>query len=647
MTADPEAGVGERPDAGPPPVRLAGIRFLWGLNVFADQPVAVARLASGPETRTPPPVPIELAGRVAAHLARQALAMPAADDVVSLVRGIADAALARCGAPDSRGVRLRPAMAGPWDVVVPLDHSDTAEAALRMAAGLVAAAGGAADGDAIDAALAARLSALARGWTGWRPDVEQGEIIATCRRLGVRWKRLSYYPDCIQLGEGRRQKRLLTTVTGETGHIAVRISNDKSLTNLRLAQQGVPVPRHRIVQTPAEAERAAAEHGYPAVVKPRDGRWNQGVAVVYADDQVAEAFAAAQDKGGGGVVVEKWIAGREFRILVAADGVCGVHEREAPSVLGDGRATVAELIRRANADPAQVDPADAWSGPIVLLPIVERCLAWQGLGLDRVPEAGRRVLVNPLPFRKYGGTYRDVSDAVHPENATLAVRIARLLELDIAGIDIRLADIARPWTEGPAGVCEVNAGPGIDNIAVTGRKRGVDVPGRMIDRIHPPERRRPLPFVLYAVAPGDEGPARARAGELAAALEARFGWTVAVADPAGVALAGGRLRIPREHGARWAVELILESPEADAAVLVMPQSLLVAHGIGHDRIDVALLADSPWRTRLAEVLESAGTRVLPFRSEVPEVLEALAGSSARPAEIDDSTRSGHRHRLGE
>jgi len=241
-----------------------------------------------------------------------------------------------------------------------------------------------------------------------------------------------------------------------------------------------------------------------------------------------------------------------------------------------------------------------------------------------VPAAGRRVLLNPLPFRKYGGTYRDVSDAVHPENAALAVRIARLLELDIAGIDIRMADIARPWSEGPAGVCEVNAGPGIDNIAVTGRKRGIDIPGRLIDRIHPPERRRPLPFVLFATAPGDEGPALARAGELAAAMAARFGWAAAVADPSGVTLAGGRLRTPREHGARWAVQLILESPEADAAILVMPQNLLATHGVGHDRIDAALLADGPWRAPLGAVLAGAGTRLLPFAADPGTILAVLA-----------------------
>lgn len=601
---------------------LIGIRLVWGLNGLAEHPAAVARLACRPALAVPPPVPEREAARIAAHLGRAGLAVAPADNLVGLVRGITDAVLARVGAPTGASARPRARAVGSWDVVVPLHHAATAEEALRLAAGLVAAA--TADPQEVDRAIARRLAAIERGWSLWQPDVERAEVIAACERRGVRWRRLSYYPDCIQLGEGRRQKRLYATVSGDTGYIAIRIANDKSLTHLRLAQQGVPVPRHRIVQTADEAARAAREYGFPIVIKPRDGKWNRGVAIVYTPEELVEAFADARVSGGGGVVVESWLPGREYRILVAGGAVCGAHEREAPSVVGDGVSTVTELIERANADPGKTDPPDAWSGPIAFLPLVEKCLAWQGLALDRVPEAGRPVLVNPLPFRKYGATYRDVSDAVHPANAALAVRIARLLELDIAGIDIRLPDIRRPWTEGPAGVCEVNGGPGIDNIAVTGRKRGIDISGRMVDRIFPPELRRPLPFVLYAVTADQEAAALARAAQLAAEMLTRFGWSVALGDRSGVTIDGNRLHPVREHGMRGWVQLIVESPEADAAVLVMPQEVLVAHGLGHDRIDVATVADSPWRELLAGILAEAGTRIMPFDDPDGPILEHLA-----------------------
>ncbi|BBK36007.1 hypothetical protein STAQ_10850 [Allostella sp. ATCC 35155] len=616
------ASVLRQPDAeAAATLELLGIRFAWGLNGFAEHPAAIARLACRPALRAPPPVSAREAARIAAHLGRAGLAPVLADNLVGLVAGIADAVLARVGAPTASTARARAAAVGPWDIVVPLHHAETVEEALRLAAGLAAAA--AADPQEVDRAIARRLAAIERGWSLWRPDVERAEVIAACERRGVRWRRLSYYPDCIQLGEGRRQKRLYATVSGDTGYIAIRIANDKSLTHLRLAQQGVPVPRHRIVQTADEAARAAREYGFPIVIKPRDGKWNRGVAIVYAPEEVVEAFADARGSGGGGVVVESWLPGREFRILVAAGAVCGAHEREPPTVVGDGVSSVAALIEQANADPARTDPPDAWSGPIAFLPLVERCLAWQGLSLDGVPEAGRRVLVNPLPFRKYGATYRDVSDAVHPANAALAVRIARLLELDIAGIDIRLPDIRRPWTEGPAGVCEVNGGPGIDNIAVTGRKRGVDISGRMIDRIFPAELRRPLPFVLYAVTADQEAAALARAAQLAGEMRTRLGWSVALGDRSGVTIAGNRLHPVREHGMRGWVQLIVESPEADAAILVMPQEVLVAHGLGHDRIDVATVADGPWRQLLAGILAEAGTRIVPFDDPIGPVLDHL------------------------
>lgn len=602
-------------------------RFFWGINAYAHGDVAVARLRAEPAAVAPPSVPDGLFAGVIAAL--RAGGLPAADGwrlppaatAVDLARVLVDGVLRQVGAPASGTVRLRPGAAHPWDVAVALENPATAEAAFLLAVGLVRAVAGGAPTAAVGASVARRLEALERSWRFWRPDVDRAEIIDACRRLKIRWKRLSYYPECIQLGEGRRHKRMLTSITGDTSHLSAQIATDKSMTNLRLAQQGVPVPRHRIVETAGKAARACRDLGFPVVVKPRDGRWNRGVAVVFFPEDVADAFAAARGAGvRGGVVVESYVHGREYRILVAAGAVCGAHERIAPAVTGDGRSTVQALIDRHNADPALVSPADAWSGPIMVLPLVERCLRWQGLDLAQIPAADRRVLVNPLPFRKHGGTYRDASDRIHPENADLAVRVARLVDLDIAGIDIRLADIERPWPEGQAGVCEVNAGPGIDNIAVAGRKRGIDVPGRLIDLVHPPAVRRPMPFILLA----DDAGAPDRSAALAAALGRRFGWNVAAADRAGVRIAARLLPAPASSGPRWAVERMLEEPETDAAILAYPASALLEHGVGHDRIDVAVLGDGPHADRLGRLLEDAGTRLLPADAGVDAIADLVA-----------------------
>ncbi|BBK30803.1 D-alanine-D-alanine ligase-like ATP-grasp enzyme [Stella humosa] len=612
-----------------PLVAIGAIRHFRGINAYADRDVVVARLR-GRLPGDPPAADAALAGRTAEALraagtAIDAATLPAAGTGVDLIRAVAGRLLAEHGLATADALALRPAAAvDPWEVVIPLEHGPSTEEILRLATDLVAWLAVRPADDALHGRVAAQLSAIAGMVAGWRPDLDQAEIIGACRRLGVRWRRLASFPDCIQLGEGRRQRRLLTAITGETGFIAVRMASDKTLANRHLAEQGVPVPRHRVVASADEAGRAAAAFGLPVVVKPRDGRWNRGVSVVFIGDEIPDAFAAAQGRGtGGGIIVEKYVPGREYRILVAAGAVCAVYERVAPVVVGDGRATVAALIAAANADPARLAPADAWSGPIVVQPAVERCLAWQGLGLDRVPAAGRTVLVNPLPFRKHGGTYRDTSDGVHPENAALAVRIARLMGLEIAGIDIRMADIGQPWQDGPAGVCEVNAGPGLDNIAVTGRLRGVDVPGRLVDRILPPARRGPLPFILFATT-GPVSPAMAgRAGRLAAALGQRHGWTVALAGPDELHVGTDRLRVPPRSGAAWAVDRILEHPEADAALLVMPKDHLIGHGIGHDRIDLALVEGGPYGGMLGRLLAEAGTRLLPFDADDAAILAAI------------------------
>jgi len=637
---------------------VGGIRMLWGLNVYAEDSVAVATFALAPSAADagagvraplgagrPPPATAAAARRLAAELEALDLAIgtvaPAAlpdlaeDGLVALLRLALAAILDGIGAPGPDRVRCRAAVGPrPWDAWMPLEHAPTARGAFELAAAIVrrAAAPGSAEASGGER-LAAAQAALAEGWRRWAVDLDRRPVLVACRRHGLRWRRPSYAPHSVQLGEGRHQRLLMATVTDSTGFIAAQIAQDKMATNHRLHLQGLPVARQRLARGLADAERAAEAFGLPVVVKPRDGRWNRGVSVVW----FREDLAAALEEAGGdrGVLVESHLPGAEYRILVAAGRMIAAHRRDPPAVTGDGRRTVAALIEHANGDPRQVAPEGALGGPIRVTRLTEPCLRAQGLALDAVPAAGRRVPLCPLPFRKYGGHYRDVSDGVHPDNAALAVEAARVMGLDIAGIDLRTADIARPWRAGPGGICEVNAGPGLDTIAEAGEARGLDVAVRLIDAIWPPATRIAMPFVLLSALDDLEGAGRATADALARAR----GWMVGLALPGRFERPGYVAAIDPDNGPQGAVEALAECPSLDAAVVAFPLVQLYRGGIGRDRVDVAVIGEAvgPPLTpghgaHLRHLLAAAGARVVaPGVSAGATAASVVAALGSTPA----------------
>ncbi len=267
--------------------------------------------------------------------------------------------------------------------------------------------------------------------------------------------------NLVQLGYGSKQRRIWTAETDRTSAIAESISSDKDLTKRLLTQCGIPVPEGQIVETADQAWAAAQDIGMPVVVKPLDGNRGWGVSLdVNTEDGVRKAWVAA-DKEGSGVLVERYVRGDEHRILVVGDRVVAATRGETACVVGDGQSTVEQLIdSQINIDPRRGDaegyPLDiirlhSARGEMSLLEIQR-----QGLEPNSVPAKDRVVVV-----QRNGNLNNDVTDLVHPDVAAVATLAARVVGLDIAGIDIVTQDISRPLEETQGAIIEVNAGPGL------------------------------------------------------------------------------------------------------------------------------------------------------------------------------------------
>jgi cyanophycin synthetase len=266
--------------------------------------------------------------------------------------------------------------------------------------------------------------------------------------------------NLVQLGHGAAQRRIWTAETDRTSAIGESIASDKDLTKSLLASCGVPVPEGAMVRSADAAWEEAQDIGLPVVVKPVDGNHGRGVTLnLMTESDVRAAYAIASEAGDStAVLVERFIPGNEHRLLVVGRQVVAAARGEALWVTGDGAASVAQLCdTQINTDPrrgeseehplGRVNPQD---GEILL------DLKRQGLTPDSVPQAGQKVLIQPN-----GNVSDDVTNLMHPEVAHMAALAARIVGLDIAGIDLVCEDISRPLAEQRGAIIEVNSSPGL------------------------------------------------------------------------------------------------------------------------------------------------------------------------------------------
>ena len=282
---------------------------------------------------------------------------------------------------------------------------------------------------------------------------------ATSKERRIPAIRLLSTGNLVQLGYGARSRRIWTAETDRTSAIAETISRDKDLTKTLLSSCGVPVPEGRLVNSPADAWEAAEDIGVPVVVKPYDGNHARGVFTNLTRREEVEAAYAAAIEEGSGVIVERFIFGSEHRLLIVGGKLVAASRGESASVVGDGHSSINELIdaqlnsdpRRGAAEEFPLDVIDLSDNPVALAEVTR-----QGFAPDSVPPAGHKVLVV-----RTGNHTCEITPLVHPSTAATASLAARIVGLDIAGVDLVCEDISKPLDEQRGAIVEVNAGPGL------------------------------------------------------------------------------------------------------------------------------------------------------------------------------------------
>ncbi|OXR50106.1 MULTISPECIES: cyanophycin synthetase [unclassified Pusillimonas] len=412
-----------------------------------------------------------------------------------------------------------------------------------------------------------------------------GAIVQAAQRRGIPYHRLTQ-GSLVQFGWGRRQRRIQAAETDRTSAIAEAIAQDKALTKRLLASAGISVPEGRIVQDADQAWAAAQSVGLPVVVKPRDGNQGKGVAVnLQTQEAVLQAFHVAVDICND-VIVERYFPGHDFRLLVVGNQLVAAARRDPPQVIGDGVRSIAELVEAVNADPARGEGHGTSLTRIRLGDeIALSTMARQGYTPDSIPENGVLVTLRNNANLSTGGSATDVTDQVHPELAEVAVAAARMVGLDICGIDLVAQNVFEPLTQENGCIVEVNAAPGLRMHLAPSFGKPRPVGESIIDAMFAEGETGRVPVTAVAGTNGKTTTTR-----LIAHLLGVTGKCVGMTNSDGVYVGNQCIDTGDCSGPRSARHVLLH-PYVDAAVFETARGGILREGLAFDRCDVAVVTN--------------------------------------------------------
>ena len=558
-------------------MRIIEKRFLRGPNLYSAAPCLMAVIDTAGTEAAP-----GLVARLVALLpdlspeasARLALLTCAADAVEPVVMELQRLA----GAPADFSQTLEVARnAGARRAVCGYRTEQVAGAALTVALDLIEALQAGKEFD-----LAAAVAELHEVAEDYAIGTSTGAVVTAAERRGIPSLRITDEANLFQLGWGSRQKRLQATITGATNSIAVGIASDKQLTKTLLEQAGCPVPAGATVTSLAEAQRVARRLDGPATIKPLDANQGKGVTTVCATpEEVERAFEHAR-KYSRHVIVEEFLEGRDYRVLVTGNKIAAASWRRPPCVTGDGKSTVRELVELENLNPARGEGHTNILTKIPMDALASAILAKQGYEFDSVLPAGVSVDLRGNANLSTGGTAEDVTDLLPEETRDLCIRAARTIGLDVAGIDVICQDIAQPLREQKGGIIEVNAAPGIRMHQYPSRGTPRDAGAAIVEALFGQDDGR-IPTVAVT---GTNG--KTTTSLLIAHTARLTGQRTGVTTTEGVYIDGQRIMEGDCTGYRSA-RALLTSPEVDFAVLETARGGILKRGLAYDKCDVSVV----------------------------------------------------------
>src|SRR5690554_660413 len=412
-----------------------------------------------------------------------------------------------------------------------------------------------------------------------------GSIVEEAESRGIPWIRLNKYSLC-QLGYGANQKRIQATVTSETSSIGVELACDKEDTKYILEQAEVLVPRGDIISRESSLGEACRYVGFPLVIKPIDGNHGRGITVnINSYDEALVAFNAAKEISHK-VIIEKFITGEDYRLLVINNVLVAAAKRSPAHVVGDGKSTIKELVEMENRDPRRGYGHENVLTQITINDLTRTILAGIGYNEDSVPPKGEMVILKDTANLSTGGTAEDVTDIVHPSNVSMAERISKIIDLDICGIDIMTTDISQPIEETGGAVLEVNAGPGfrMHLAPTTGLPRNVAAP--VVDKLFPHQGETGrIPIIAVTGTNGKTTTTR-----LIAHMAKMRGFRVGYTTSDGVYIQN-RLLMKGDCTGPTSAEFVLKDPTVNFAVLECARGGLLRAGLGFKKCDIGIVTN--------------------------------------------------------
>jgi len=456
-------------------------------------------------------------------------------------------------------------------------------------------------------------------------------IVNAANQRGIPHTRLSEENSYIQFGHGHRQQRIQATVTGHTDLIGYGIADDKEWTKQVLGDAGIPVPLGRVCHAFDEALDAARDIGYPVAVKPLIGNHGRGVSTNIEDDQaLRDAFDIAASRNPS-VIVERYIRGEDHRLLVIDGTLVAAARRRPAHVVGNGIDTLQALVDEENRDPRRGVGHENLLTQIQLDEQSQRLIDQQNLTLQSVIPAGEMVFLKPTANLSTGGTATDVTDDVHPEVRYAAERIARLVGLDIIGIDLLAETLTRPLEEQSAAVVEVNAGPGFRMHLSPTHGEGRDVGRPVIDMLFPDSEDTGR--IPVAAVTGTNG--KTTTVRLLSHLLRQAGRNVGMACTGAIEV-DNHVIMRGDYSGPQAAAIVLREPTVECAVLEVARGGIMRRGLGFDECDVGVLLNiasdhlgehdihtldelARCKTVVIDAVRQGGTAVL--NADDPRVLE--------------------------
>lgn len=409
-------------------------------------------------------------------------------------------------------------------------------------------------------------------------------IVNAAVSRGIPFRRLTE-GSMVQFGWGSKQRRIQAAETGFTSAISEAIAQDKEMTKVLLSAAGVPVPDGRSVSTADDAWAAAQEIEAAVVIKPRDGNQGKGVAVnLKTEAEIRTAFEVAF-KICSDVVVERYLSGQDYRLLVVGKQLVAAARRTPPEVIGDGEKTIQELVEQVNLDPMRGDGHACPLTKIRLDSIALATIAQRGYDAKSIPQKGEPVILRNNANLSTGGTATDVTDDVHPEMAARAIEAAQMIGLDICGVDIVCESVLNTMEAQGGGVVEVNAAPGLRMHITPSFGKGRAVGEAIVSTMFKEGDDGRIPVVAVAGTNGKTTTVR-----LIAHMLTCNQYRVGMTSTDGVYIENKRIDTGDCSGPRSARNVLMH-PDVDAAIFETARGGVLREGLGFDRCDVAVVTN--------------------------------------------------------